>query len=150
MFKRFTDGLKKMIPEASDSTALENMNLYPLFADIVGTYQKKGARCRYEVDGKMHLFKLTCENQTEQGTLIAENWTPKDAPAIWDGIDVEHAGTLEDPIPAVAGGMEYVVGKYYIEGGVIYLCKREGMTEGQTISLDFSPSQLVGHYFVVV
>lgn len=62
---------------------------------------------------------------------------------------VEHGGTLEDPIPAVAS-MEYIKGKYYIEDGTIYLMNRQGMAEGESIVLHYTPSQLVGIYFEVV
>ena len=57
--------------------------------------------------------------------------------------------TIDDPIPAVAG-MEYVYGKYYIEGETAYICKRTGEAEGGMIVLQFLPSQLVGQYFEVV
>ena len=60
-----------------------------------------------------------------------------------------HAGTREDPSPAVAS-MEYVKGKYYIENGVIYLMNRQGMADGESIVLHYTPSQLVGIYFEVV
>ena len=65
-------------------------------------------------------------------------------------IDGEQGGYyIDDPIPAVAG-MEYVYGKYYIEGETVYICKRTGEAEGGTIVLQFLPSQLVGQYFEVV
>ena len=64
-------------------------------------------------------------------------------------INVTHAGTLEDPIPASAG-MEYEYGKYYIEGETIYRCNRQGGKDGDKYTLDYLPSQLVGHYFEVV
>ena len=64
-------------------------------------------------------------------------------------VKITHAGTIDDPIPAVAG-MEYVYGKYYIEGETIYICKRTGEAEGGTIVLQFLPSALVGQYFEVV
>ena len=134
---------------ADDQTALTGMELYPRFESVVGTYQKKGARVRYDVNNKTFLFKLTCEDQTEYGTLILESWNPVEAKSIWTAIDVTHAGTIGDPIPAVAG-MEYVYGKYYIEGKTVYICKRTGEAEGGTIVLQFLPSQLVGQYFEVV
>ena len=133
---------------ADDQTALVGKDLYPLFADIVGTVQKKGFRCRYKVNGQMNLYKLSCDDQTAEGTQILADWNPKDAQAIWTAIDIEHAGTLEDPIPAAAG-MEYVKGKYYIENGTIYLMNREGMQDGESIALQYLPSQLVGQYFEV-
>lgn len=134
---------------APDQAAANAPEFYPAFEDVVGTYQKKGARVRYTVNNKLVLYKLTCEDQTEAGTLILESWNPVDAPSIWTAIDVTHAGTIDDPIPAVAG-MEYVYGKYYIEGETIYICKRTGEAEGGTIVLQFLPSALVGQYFEVV
>ena len=134
---------------APDQAAARAPEFYPAFEDVVGTYQKKGARVRYDVNDKTFLFKLTCEDQTEDGTLILESWNPVEAKSIWTAIDATHAGTIDDPIPAVAG-MEYVYGKYYIEGETVYICKRTGEAEGGTIVLQFLPSQLVGHYFEVV
>ena len=131
---------------APDQAAARAPEFYPAFEDVVGTYQKKGARVRYTVNDQIVLYKLTCEDQTEEGTLILESWNPVDAPSIWTAIDVTHAGTIDDPIPAVAG-MEYVYGKYYIEGETVYICKRTGEAEGGTIVLQFLPSQLVGQYF---
>lgn len=77
------------------------------------------------------------------------DWTPDITPSLWAVIDMEHAGTIDDPIPAVAG-MEYTKGKYYIENDVIYLMNREGMADGESIVLYYVPSQLVGQYFEIV
>lgn len=147
--KELVAAMKAMRTTANDQTAVKAMELYPLFADIAGTYQHKGFRCRYEVGGQMNLYKLSCDDTTEQGTLIVENWNPADAPSIWTAIDIEHEGTLEDPIPAVAG-MEYIKGKYYIEDGTIYLMNRQGMADGESVVLHYLPSQLVGQYFEAV
>ena len=104
-------------------------------------------KVEYKVDQmRMHgdrLYKCRKEHKSQS------DWTPDLVPDLWKVIDFEHAGTLEDPIPAVAN-MEYIKGKYYIEDGVIYQMKREGMVDGERIVLAFTPSQLVGHYFVVV
>lgn len=129
-----------------DKTALAVKELYPMFSDIVGTVQKKGFRCRYEVNGQMNLYKLSCDDQTADGTQILADWNPASAQAIWTAIDTEHTGTLDDPIPAAAG-MEYVKGKYYIEGTQVYLMNRQGMEDGEKITLQYLPSQLVGQYF---
>lgn len=141
--------IKSMRSTADDQTAVKAMELYPLFDDIKGTYQKKGFRCRYEVNGQMNLYKLACDDATEQGTLIIDSWNPIDAQAIWTAIDIEHAGTIDDPIPA-ARGMEYVKGLYYVENDVIYLMNRQGMQDGETVALQYMPSELVGQYFEVI
>lgn len=75
-------------------------------------------------------------------------WEPDISPALWAVIDVAHEGTVEDPIPAVAG-MEYVYGKHYLdqEDGKIYKCNRIGTADGETIILQYLPHELVGQYF---
>lgn len=77
-----------------------------------------------------------------------EDWSPDKTPALWTYIDLTHAGTLDDPIPAQRS-MEYVYGKYYLdpEDEKIYLCKRTGEPEGGTITLHYLPHELIGHYF---
>lgn len=92
----------------------------------------------YEADGKVYRVR------EGQGHTTQESWTPDQTPAMWEAIDVEHAGTLEDPIPAVPN-MEYFNGKYYSENGAIYKCTRD--TE---IPIAQMPSALVGVYFELV
>ena len=120
-----------------DNTALTGMELYPVWA--VGLAVEVGQRYQYGD----RLYKVVQAHTTQA------DWTPDITPSLWTVIDVTHAGTIDDPIPAVAG-MEYVYGKYYIEGKTIYICKRIGEAEGGTIVLQFLPSQLVGQYFEVV
>lgn len=122
---------------ADDNTALTGMELYPVWA--VGLAVEVGQRYQYGD----RLYKVVQAHTTQA------DWQPDVTPALWTVIDVTHAGTIDDPIPAVAG-MEYVYGKYYIEGETVYICKRIGEAEGGTIVLQFLPSQLVGQYFEVV
>lgn len=122
---------------ADDQTALTGMELYPTWATGIAV----SVGDRYQFNGKLY--------KCRQAHTTQADWTPDITPALWTVIDVTHAGTLEDPIPAVAG-MEYTKGLYYIEDGVIYLMNRQGMAEGETIILQYLPSQLVGQYFEVV
>ena len=94
----------------------------------------------YQYGGKVY--------RVRQAHTTQEDWTPDKTPAMWAVIDVSHAGTIEDPIPA-SRGMDYVYGKYYLdpEDQKIYLCKREGEEEGGTINLQFLPHELIGQYF---
>lgn len=87
------------------------------------------------------------QNHTSQAI-----YPPNLIPAIWDIIAKEHKGTIDDPIPIPEpfSSMEYIKGKYYIENDVIYLMNRDGMEDGESISLTYKPSQLIGHYFKVV
>ena len=122
-----------------DTQAAEVKTLYPVWKE--GEAVSVDAR-RYYPPTDM-LYKCSQAHTTQA------DWTPDVATSLWTPLDVEHTGTLEDPIPAVSG-MEYVKGKYYSEDGTIYLMNREGMVDGETIVLHFLPSQLVGQYFAVV
>ena len=75
-------------------------------------------------------------------------WEPAATPALWVVIDVAHAGTQDDPIPA-SRGMEYTYGKYYLdsEDGKTYKCERVGEADGGKIVLQYLPHELVGQYF---
>lgn len=80
-----------------------------------------------------------------------EDWHPSKTPALWTYIDRTHAGTLDDPVPATRG-MEYVYGMYYSdpEDSGLYKCARTGEADGGTVTLQYLPHELVGHYFVFV
>lgn len=135
--ERLVATIKAMTVTASDQTAAKAVELYPTWAE--GLTVAIGDRLQF--GGK--LYKVIQAHNTQA------DWTPDTTPALWTVIDVEHAGTLEDPIPA-SSGMEYTKGLYYVENGVIYLMNRQGMNDGETIVLHYLPSQLVGQYFVEV
>lgn len=86
-----------------------------------------------------------------QAHTSQEGWKPSATPALWVVIDVAHAGTQDDPIPA-SRGMEYEYGKYYLdsEDGKTYLCERTGEAAGGKIVLQYLPHELVGNYFKAV
>ena len=128
---------EKIVSTFTDENAVKVIDLYPVWT--VGISVAKDSR--YQYNGK--LYKCVQAHTTQA------DWTPDITPALWTVIDVTHAGTIDDPIPAVAG-MEYTKGLYYIEDGAIYLMNRQGMAEGETITLHYLPSQLVGQYFEVV
>lgn len=86
------------------------------------------------------------------------DWYPGADPTLWEQIVEGHDGTLEDPIPVpdsvTTSGFTYVYGKYYIEDGIIYFCKRSGVENpeemyGQEETLYYGPGELVGQYFEV-
>ena len=86
-----------------------------------------------------------------QGHVTQADWTPDLTPALWAVVDVAHAGTAEDPIPAVRG-MEYTYGLCYLDGedGRVYRCERTDEAEGGKITLHYLPHELVGQYFTEV
>lgn len=91
------------------------------------------------------LYKCRQSHTTQKG------WEPELTPALWVVVEVEHTGTIDDPITA-ASGMEYVYGKYYFDptDEKLYLCSRTGEAEGGTIVLNYLPHELVGQYFTLV
>ena len=131
-------------PILSDKLALKFKGMYPDWKTDIDITQEdidKG-RNRYKV-GDI-LYRTITPHTTQ------ENWKPGiETLSVWVAVDETHEGTLKDPIPAVAG-MEYEYGKYYIEGETIYLMNRQGMSEGEKITLAYLPSQLVGQYFEAV
>lgn len=99
---------------------------------------------RLEYNG--NLWKVKKEHKKQQ------DWYPGADPTLFIQLDKdEHEGTLEDPIPVpdsvTTSGFEYVKGKYYLEDGLKYKMIREGMEEGETITLYYPPSQLLTSYF---
>lgn len=92
------------------------------------------------VAGDRKIYNGTLYKCRQAHTSQAE-YTPDLIPAIWEVLDVEHAGTVEDPIPAKRN-MEYFEGKYYIEAGALYLCIRNS-----EMPLNYLPSELIGQYF---
>ena len=141
--------LRPVIEQASaslsDGEAAKSPELFPRWADHIGETVKPGDR-RSDMDesGVLHVYRVN----KGHGHTTQENWPPHSTPAMWTIIDLEHAGTQDDPIPA-ARGMEYTYGLYYKdpEDTKLYLCERIGEVAGGKIVLQYLPHELVGNYF---
>lgn len=135
--------LRPMIEAAAtslpDSDAAKAVELFPAWAYPVSYIEGN----RVSDGGK--LYKCRQEHTSQEG------WKPSATPALWVVIDVTHAGTQDDPIPA-ARGMEYTYGLYYKdpEDTKLYLCERIGEAAGGKIVLQYLPHELVGQYFTEV
>ncbi len=144
--------LRPVIEQASaslsDGEAAKSPELFPRWADHIGETVKPGDR-RSDTDesGVLHVYRVN----KGQGHTTQENWPPHSTPAMWTIINVDHAGTQDDPIPA-ARGMEYTYGLYYKdpEDTKLYLCERTGEAAGGKIVLQYLPHELVGQYFTEV
>lgn len=132
----------------SDGEAATVPELSPRWADHIGETVKPGDR-RSDMDesGVLHVYKV----REGQGHTTQADWPPHLTPALWVVVDVTHAGTQDDPIPA-ARGMEYTYGLYYLdsEDGKTYKCERVGEADGGKIVLKYLPHELVGNYFTAV
>ena len=107
---------------ADDQTAVRSSAVYDTWEYLVEigyTAEKAGYRFRY---GEQ-LYKTRLDAQR-----FAAVWVPGTSTgALFEALDIEHAGTVDDPIPFTQG-MELVAGKYYSEDGVTYLCTRDSGT----------------------
>lgn len=122
-----------LVPKAefTDNEALKLEQFYPNWDPDGVAYT--GDKSIVQYDGLWRCIK----DHVSQPT-----WAPSiDTASLWTRIELEHTGTLEDPIPARVP-MEYFAGKIYEEDGKLYNCTRDS---GQAMS--HLPSALVGHYF---
>lgn len=144
--------LRPVIEQASaslsDGEAAKSPELFPRWSDHIGETVKPGDR-RSDMDesGVLHVYRVN----KGQGHTTQADWPPHKTPALWTIIDIEHAGTQDDPIPA-ARGMEYTYGLYYKdpEDTKLYKCERIGEQSGNKITLQYLPHELVGQYFTEV
>lgn len=114
----------------SNNEALEVKELYPMWtADSVEVKQGE----RYQSD---NLLWECIKDHTTQ-----ENWKPSiETASLWKVVEVEHEGTIDDPIPYTPP-MEVFKDKYYIQNEVKYKCIRDS-----EIPLSHDLSALVGTY----
>ena len=118
-----------------DQTALRMLDYYPTWESLTGTEVAAGTRLTY--GGK--LYKVL------QAHTVSAQWVPGvGTESLYARIDEEHEGDRYDPIP-YEGNMELVQGKYYSQGGVLYLCNR---STGQPVY--HTLAELVGLYVEAV
>lgn len=99
-------------------------------------HYKVDKRVAVEENGEIVLYKVIQEHDSQ------EQYPPSQATAsLYTRIDVEHAGTQDDPIP-YAVNMEVYAGKYYAENGILYRCIRDSGN-----ALQNTAAELVGIYF---
>lgn len=144
--------LRPMIEQAAksftDAEAAKSPELVARWADHIGEVVAPGDRMSdVDNDGVLRVYRVN----DGHGHTTQADWPPHSTPAMWTIIDLEHAGTQDDPIPA-ARGMEYTYGLYYKdpEDTKLYLCERTGEAAGGKIVLQYLPHELIGNYFKAV
>lgn len=117
--------------DISNEEALDYAVIVFPFADYIGKELAQGKIVSH--DDKLWRVRQTHTAQAD--------WMPSlESASLWEVIEVEHSGTLNDPIP-YSVPMEIFNGKYYTEDSITYLCTRDS-----GIALSHPLSALVGVY----
>lgn len=96
-----------------DNTSLRMVDYYPAWA----AGQAYTETYKVQHGGKLWRCRQAHTSQAGQEPSIA-------TASLWEEVCESHDGTLYDPIP-YDGNMALESGKYYVQGGVIYLCTRD-------------------------
>ena len=125
----------KTMTTIENSVALEIPDLFPNFVDMIGEVVKKGNILKYT--GKLY--------RVRQDHAVLATYTPGiETASLYEVIDKEHDGTINDPIPYTPP-MEIFNSKYYTQNSVLYRCTRDS---GQALTHNLA--DLVSIYVEVV
>lgn len=117
-----------------DQEALKVKCLYKEWDKQIGKEIQVGEYIQYD----NQLYKVL------QAHTVQEDWKPGvGTESLFIKIDVEHKGTIDDPIPFKVN-MEVFKDKYYIEDNILYVCTRDS-----EIALQQKASELINIYFEV-
>ena len=115
----------------TDNESLSVKELYPSWESKIGKNVEVGYKLLYNDN----LWRV------RQNHMVLEVYPPSlSTAALYEVINYQHEGTIEDPIPYVPP-MEIFNGKYYIQNDIKYLCNRDS---GTALSHDLSA--LIGLY----
>lgn len=118
----------------TDAQALTCKLIYWQWEDLIGTTATPGQRFLHGDT----LYRVRTD--ASEHTFSAE-WVPGvPTAALYEAIDEEHGGTIDDPIPFIQP-MQIYKDKYYSQNGKVYLCTRDS---GQPLAFDLA--ELVGLY----
>lgn len=125
----------KTMTTIENSVALEIPDFFPNFVDMIGGAVKKGNILKYM--GKLY--------RVRQDHTVLAIYTPGiETASLYEVIDKERDGTINDPIPYTPP-MEIFNSKYYTQNSVLYRCTRDS---GQALTHNLA--DLVGTYVEVV
>jgi uncharacterized membrane-anchored protein YjiN (DUF445 family) len=117
--------------DLTDNEALSVKDFYPTWESKIGDNVEQGYKMLYNDN----LWRVS------QNHMVMEHYPPSLATAaLYEVINYQHEGTIEDPIPYTPP-MEIFGGKYYTQNGVKYRCTRDS-----GIALTHDLSALVGLY----
>lgn len=119
--------------ELPDKQSLKIKVIYPEWEELIGSTLKAGFKLQYHGI----LYKTRQEINP-----VLEIYPPSvDTASLYEEIDETHEGTKEDPIP-YNNNMELIMGEYYSQGGIVYLCIR---STGQAVYHNLSDLVSAGY-----
>lgn len=119
--------------ELSDKQSLKIKSIYPEWEELIGSDLKAGFKLQYHGI----LYKTRQEIKP-----VLEIYPPSvDTASLYEEINETHEGTKEDPIP-YNNNMELILGEYYSQGGIVYLCIR---STGQAVYHNLSDLVSAGY-----
>lgn len=119
----------------TDNESLSVKELYPSWDSKIGKNVEVGYKLLYNDN----LWRV------RQNHMVQEIYPPGiSTAALYEVINYQHEGTIEDPIP-YNPPMEIFKDKYYIQNNVIYKCTRDS---GTALSHDLSA--LIGLYVEII
>lgn len=131
----FARTMMKTTVDVLSTVALKMPDLLPNFVEMIGEGVKTGQILRYM--GQLY--------RVRQDHTVQAIYTPGlETAALYEVIDKEHDGTINDPIPYTPP-MEIFNSKYYTQNSVLYRCTRDS---GQALTHNLA--DLVGIYVEVV
>ena len=112
---------QKAAQSLTDQDALKVKKIYSTWDELVklGSVDTEG-KTGYKFTHENKLYSCVNANPTFQAAWVPGVGTE----SLYTRIDEEHAGTYADPIP-YEGNMALENGKYYSQGGIVYLCTRD-------------------------
>lgn len=136
--KKLRAGIDSAGAYLTDAQALTCKLIYQQWSNLIGTTATPGQRFLHGDT----LYRVRTD--ASEHTFSAE-WMPGvPTAALYEAIDEEHSGTIDNPIP-FAQPMQIYNGKYYSQNGKVYLCTRDS---GQPLAYDLV--ELVGLYVTEV
>lgn len=104
--------VKPQLSALTDGDAVKSRVLFDSWRSKIGINVKTGDRLYH--DDKLY--------KVRQDHLVQEHYPPStDTAALYEVVQAEHTGTLDDPIP-YAQNMALELDKYYTQGGILYIC----------------------------
>lgn len=131
--------IEKAVQSLPEEEAVEGVELYPTWEKLCEkAFVAETAGYKFSHEGILY-------KTVQVGYTFVSHYVPGvGTESLFERIDEDHAGTLDNPIP-YEGNMALVNGLYYTQDGVVYRCTRDTGTPVYNALGD-----LVGIYVEVV